>query len=111
MQPSRQPWANLRRKEKGRVANSDAGRRRASAIPLSRFVRDGKSEAVGQELVLLADGPRAGKPEALAQHSMASKPWIVRRAVLNERKPPTRGIARLTRKWSLSMPCCRRLVT
>lgn len=36
---------------------------------------------------------------------MASKPQIVRRAVLNERKPPTRGMGRFTRKWSLSMPC------
>ena len=40
-----------------------------------------------------------------------SKPWIVRRAVLNDRKPPSRGIARFTRKWSLSIPCCRCLVT
>ena len=51
----------------GRVANPAVRRRRASSAPLSRFVRGGKSEAVSQQLVLLADGPRAGKAEALAQ--------------------------------------------
>jgi hypothetical protein len=40
----------------------------------------------------------------LRSQSIASKPWMVRRAVLNERKLPTRGIGRLTRKWSLSEP-------
>lgn len=51
------------------------------------------------------------KPKPLRSHSMASKPWMVRRAVLNERKPPIRGMFFLTRKWSLAMPCCRCLVT
>lgn len=43
----------------GPVANPEAGRRRASTALLSRFVRDGKSEAVGQQLVLLAHSPGA----------------------------------------------------
>jgi hypothetical protein len=51
----------------GPVANPDPDRRRASAAPLSCFVRGGKSEAVGEQLVLLAHGPSAGKAEALAQ--------------------------------------------
>ncbi|ACL62512.1 hypothetical protein Mnod_8380 (plasmid) [Methylobacterium nodulans ORS 2060] len=50
-------------------------------------------------------------PKSLRSHSMAAKPWTVRRAVVNERKSPTRGIGRLTRKWSLAIPCCRGLVT
>lgn len=32
----------------------------------------------------------------LCSHSMASKPWLVRFAVLNEQKPPTRGRGRFT---------------
>lgn len=51
------------------------------------------------------------KPKPFRSQSMASKPQIVRRAVWNERKPPIRGMFFLTRKWSLSMPCCRCLVT
>jgi hypothetical protein len=47
----------------------------------------------------------------LRSHSMASKPRIVRHAVWKERNPPTRGIARFNRKWSLPIPCCRCLVT
>jgi hypothetical protein len=42
----------------------------AAPDSLSRSVRDGKSEAVGQQLVLLAHGPRAGEPEALAHPSV-----------------------------------------
>lgn len=42
---------------------------------------------------------------------MALRPWIVRRAALNERKPPIRRIDRFTRKWSLSLSCCRCWVT
>ncbi|ACL58009.1 hypothetical protein Mnod_3068 [Methylobacterium nodulans ORS 2060] len=34
---------------------------------------------------------------------MASKPWIVRRAVVNECKPPARDIGLFTREWSLSI--------
>lgn len=62
-------------------------------------------------MVLLAHHPFAGEAKALRSQSMASRPWIVRRAVLIERKPPTRGIDRFTRKWSLSIPCCRCFVT
>lgn len=51
----------------GRVANSDASRRKASTVLLSRFVRDRKSKANPEHLVLLMDGPRASKAEALAQ--------------------------------------------
>src|SRR3954466_9652489 len=54
---------------------------------------------------------RPAKPKPLRSHSMASKPWIVRRAVWKDCKQPTRGMGRLTRKWSLSIPCCRCLVT
>ena len=51
----------------GPVANWGADRRRASTAQLSCFVRDGKSEAVREQLVLLADAPGPGKAEALAQ--------------------------------------------
>src|SRR4051794_19172490 len=54
---------------------------------------------------------RPAKPKPLRSHSMASKPWMVRRAVWKAWKQPTRGMGRLTRKWSLSIPCCRCLVT
>src|SRR4051812_754903 len=36
------------------------------------------------------------KPKPLRNHSMASKPWMVRLAVANDRKPPTRGMGCLT---------------
>jgi hypothetical protein len=42
------------------------------------------------------------KPNPLRSHSIASKPWMVRRAVWKDWKPPTHGIGFLTRKWSLS---------
>ncbi|MEL6059479.1 HlyD family secretion protein [Methylobacterium sp. DCY52] len=45
--------------EAGPVANLTVSRRRASPVPLSRFVRNGKSEAVREHLVLLAHGPHA----------------------------------------------------
>jgi hypothetical protein len=51
----------------GRVANPAMSRRRASTDPLSRFVRDGRSEAVRQHLVLLAPGPGASVAKAFAQ--------------------------------------------
>jgi hypothetical protein len=51
------------------------------------------------------------KSRILRNHSMASKPAIVFRAVLNNRNPPIFGMFFLTRKWSLSMPCWRCLVT
>ncbi len=38
------------------------------------------------------------KPNPLRSHSMASKPWMVRRAVWKAWKQPTRGIGCLTRK-------------
>ncbi|BAQ50449.1 ParA family protein [Methylobacterium aquaticum] len=50
----------------GRVANSGLGRRTACSALLSRFVRDGKSEAAGEQLVLLPHRPRPCEPEALA---------------------------------------------
>jgi hypothetical protein len=43
----------------GLVANPAVDRQKAFTAPLSRFVRDEKSKAVGQQLVLLAHGPRA----------------------------------------------------
>lgn len=43
----------------GPVASSGSGRRRGCPPPLSRFVRDGKFKAGGEELVLLPDSPRA----------------------------------------------------
>src|SRR3954467_5440428 len=52
-----------------------------------------------------------GNPKPLRSHSMASKPWIVRRAVWKAWMQPTRGMGLFTRKWSLSIPCCRCLVT
>lgn len=42
---------------KGGVANPIVSRRRAFTVPLSCFVHRGKSEAVRQQLVLLAHGP------------------------------------------------------
>lgn len=41
-------------------------------------------------------------------HSLASKPAMVRRAVMNDWKSPTFGMFFFTRKWSVSMPCWRR---
>ena len=58
----------------GRVANSDVGRGTTSAVPLSCFVRLGKAEADPEQSVLLADGPRAGKAEALAQPQHSLEP-------------------------------------
>ncbi len=51
------------------------------------------------------------KPKPLRSHSMASNPWMDRRAVLKLRKPPTRGMFFFSLKWSLSIPCWRCLVT
>ena len=51
----------------GPVANSGSGGRRGCPPLLSCFVRDGKSEAAGEQVVLLADGPSTREPEALAQ--------------------------------------------
>jgi hypothetical protein len=50
-----------------RAVSPAVGGRRACSAPFSSFVRGGKSKAVGQQLVLLAHGPRTGKAEALAQ--------------------------------------------
>ena len=51
------------------------------------------------------------KPKCLRIHSTASTPWMERRAVLKLQKPPTRGMFFFSRKWSLSIPCCRCFVT
>src|SRR4051812_33099620 len=52
----------------GRVANSGVGRRMGCARPwFSRFVNLRETEAEREQPVLLADGPRARKAEALAQ--------------------------------------------
>ncbi len=45
------------------------------------------------------------KPKPLRSHSMASNPWMERRAVLKLRKPPARGMFFLCLKWSLSILC------
>jgi hypothetical protein len=45
------------------------------------------------------------KPKPFLSHSIASKPAIVRRAVLKDWTPPVFGMFFFTRKWSLSMPC------
>ena len=66
-QAERDGWPAPNVKRVGCVANPDAGRRRVSTATLSFFVRRGKSEAVSQQLVLLAHGPCTGKAEALAQ--------------------------------------------
>ena len=57
----------LQRTVLGPVANSGSGGRRGCPPLLSCFVRDGKSEAAGEQVVLLADGPSTREPEALAQ--------------------------------------------
>src|SRR5215207_6792850 len=44
---------------------------------------------------------RPAKPNPLRSHSIASNPWIVRRAVCKAWKHPIRGMFFLTRKWSL----------
>ena len=49
------------------VANSEVSRRRGSMAPLSRFVRDEKSEADREQVVLLTHRRSADKAEALAQ--------------------------------------------
>ena len=51
------------------------------------------------------------KPKPFRSHSIASKPAMVRRAVLKDWKPPIFGMFFFTRKWSLSIPCWRCLVT
>jgi hypothetical protein len=51
------------------------------------------------------------KPKPFRSQSIASKPAMVRRAVLNDWKPPTFGMFFFTRKWLLSIPCWRCLVT
>lgn len=68
-----------------------------------------KQQAISWFCSRTVDAPANSKP--LHSHGIASKPQIVRRAVWNERKPPTRGIVGFTRKWLLSIPCCRWLVT
>ena len=57
----------LEAEQNGPVANSGSGGRRGCPPLLSCFVRDGKSEAAGEQVVLLADGPSTREPEALAQ--------------------------------------------
>ncbi len=51
------------------------------------------------------------KPKPFRSHSIASKPAMVRRAVLKDWKPPIFGMFFFTRKWSLSIPYWRCLVT
>lgn len=69
----RRPMAKMglapiyQRPRTGPVANSGSGGRRGCPPLLSCFVRDGKSEAAGEQVVLLADGPSTREPEALAQ--------------------------------------------
>jgi len=53
---------------------------------------------------LIVDGSLAGKPKPFFSQSIASNPAIVRRAVLEDWKPPIFGMVFFTRKWSLSMP-------
>src|SRR3954452_3100179 len=87
------------------VANSETGHRRGASASFSRFVRDGKPEAIGQQLVLLAHGPGAGEAEALAQpqHGLEVLDGAPRR--VERAKAPNPRHRPLTRKWSLSIPC------
>jgi hypothetical protein len=50
------------------------------------------------------------KPKPFLNHNIASKPAMVRRAVVKDWKPPIFGTFFFTRKRSLSMPCWRCLV-
>jgi hypothetical protein len=51
------------------------------------------------------------KPKPSRNHSMPSKLWMVRRAVLNERNLPTYGMSRFIQTRSLSTPYGMCLVT
>src|SRR4051794_18366137 len=51
----------------GRVANSGVGRRMGRGAPVSRFINRRETEAEREQPILLAEGPRAGKPKTLAQ--------------------------------------------
>src|SRR4051812_15814995 len=70
-----------------------------------------ETETDCEQPVLLAHRPAAGKAEALAQPRHRFKPLdrTPRRVEGLEAAHPRHGP--LTRKWSLSIPCCRCLVT
>jgi hypothetical protein len=76
----------------------------------SRSVNLLKSEEARKQIVLIVDCPTAGKAEAFSQpqHRLETSDCSPRG---NDWKPPIFGMFFFTRKWSLSMPCWRCLVT
>ena len=76
-----------------------------------RFVSHLKSKALAEQIIPLGRRPATDEAEALRNHSIASKPAIMCRAVAKLRRPPTFGVIGLARKWSLSMTCCKCLET
>jgi hypothetical protein len=70
-----------------------------------------KSEEARKQIILVVDCPITREAEAFLSQSIASNPAIVRRAVLKDWNPPIFGMFFFTRKWLLSIPCWRCLVT
>src|SRR4051794_24382130 len=96
----------------GRVANSGVGHRMGCARrQFHTLLTSGRPKQSASRRFCSHTVHAPAKPKPLRSHSIASKPWIVRRAVWKAWKQPIRGMGRLTRKWSLSIPCCRCLVT
>jgi hypothetical protein len=66
----------------GRVANSDAGRRMGCARPqFHTLLTSGRPKQSASSRFCSRTVHAPAKPKPLRSHSIASKPWIVRRAV------------------------------
>src|SRR4051794_39537839 len=83
----------------GRVANSGAGRRMGCARPqFHTLLTSGRPKQSASSRFCSRTVHAPAKPKPLRSHSIASKTWIVRRAVWKAWKQPTRGMGRFTRK-------------
>src|SRR3954466_8950605 len=83
----------------GRVANSGAGRRMGCARPqFHTLLTSGRPKQSASIRFYSHTVHAPAKPKPLRSRSMASNPWMVRRAVWKAWKQPTRGMGRLTRK-------------
>src|SRR4051812_33721865 len=83
----------------------------AGSAPVLHFINLRETEAEREQPVLLAHRPAAGKAEALTQPQHRFKPLDgpPRRVEGLEAAHPRHGP--LDPEWSLSIPCCRCLVT
>ena len=81
------------------------------AAPVSHFVNLWETETDREQPVLFAHRPGTRKAKALAQPQHRLETLDRAPAVGKVWKPPTRGMGLFTWKWSLSIPCCRCLVT